>query len=1150
MEATGKTPGRVAGEDPYEALSWQFKESVEEVTKRLGTNAAQGLDSDTAAYRLEKHGPNSLTPPRQTPWWLLLFAQFTDLFSLLLLFAAAICVLAFALDPQEDMHLYLAGFLFSVVLATSLFSFYQERESKKTLREFSKMLPPKATVVRDGGRLQIIDASELVVGDIVIINLGDRIPADVRVAENNHLSVDNSALTGESEPCERAVDQTSDHVLETANVAFFGTLAVEGSAKAIVVATGDSTMFGSIAALTGSAGARAGSTTLQKDIHHFVVTVTCFAVMIGVFFFVVGLLKGTKIIRNLVYSIGIIVSNVPEGLIATVTVSLTASARRMARRNVLVKRLEAIETLGSSTAICTDKTGTLTQNRMSVAHLAYAGKVEVVHPEWAPPVPETAITSPEDRATHRGLQALLFGATHCSTAVFDCGPGTSANEPALERPINGDASEAGILRFMERFGSVELERQRHPRVAIVPFNSSNKYMVTVHSDPNTSALTLIMKGAPERVVERCRATGIGESTRELTETDKELIEKQVDYLAGKGERVLAFAQMELSPALENRIRQDSAEVPLEGLTFVGLISLVDPPRETVPRAVESCRLAGIRVIMVTGDHQATARSIAEQVGIVTGPVEGDDEAIPDSYENALVVHGADIPSFSEETWNSVLSHHEVVFARTSPQQKLEIVRELQRLHHIVAVTGDGVNDAPALKTANTGIAMGISGSEVSREAADIVLLDDNFASIVSGVEEGRLIFDNLKKSISYTLTSNVPQLIPFILYLLLQIPLPLTTVLILCIDLGTDIFPAISLAYEKPEWDVMRRPPRNRKRNRLLNARLLSFSMLQLGIIQSFGGFFSYFVVMNQYGFSPRTLLHLDAEGRFGTERLSDQRWLYLERTKPRGTGIAAQWFANDTETLRPFFTSTVPGFRPQRKERFNQVVAGQTTEVQGLGKVPSAPEFNNMVKIIASRTGRPPCLQYGCLLGAANKTTLNDAACYDPSVNPGDLYLVGILKGDLNGRVDPGRGLRQGCFDLLAPRQERGIVETSQTAFFASVVVSQVFTLLTTKTRVLSIFQHGIQNRAILGSLLMEIAIAICLVYLPVFKHALNVRPLRLAAWVPAVPFGMLILSFDELRKLCIRRHLRRLVAIQEGTASRPGVLDSIAKYAYGTLW
>ncbi|PXF42701.1 Sodium/potassium-transporting ATPase subunit alpha-4 [Gracilariopsis chorda] len=477
--------------------------------------------------------------------------------------------------------------------------------------------------------------------------------------------------------------------------------------------------------MTARPEAEVGQTTLQKDIHHFVLNIAAFDVLVGLLFFIVGAIERTKMIQNIVYSIGIIVSNILEGLVATVIVSLTASAIRMGRKKVLIKQLDSIESLWSTTVICTDKTGTLTENRMAVSYVVCGGRTEEVTSSWL---------SPNQRRATDG--ACCYG----------------------------DASEARIFRYTQASHDVAGVRRNNPTVTTTPFKSKNKYMVAVHKCPNSDhLLRVVIKGAPEKILAKY---------------------KNVLNPGGASARVLSHK--DASPDLD--------AIPLSDMCFVGLISMIDPTRQTVRLAVQISKNAGIKVIMVTGDNRDTARSIAQQVGIINRDLAGQNES-KSKYDEAVVVTGSETQDCEEGRWDEILIHPEIVFARTSTQQKLEIVCNLQRMGEIVTVTGDGCKDAPALKKANTGVAMGVSGSEISREAASIVILDDNFSSIVSGIEKGRLIFDNLKKSIAYTLTSNIPQLIAFLIFITLKIPLPLTTVLILCIDLGTDIFPAIALAY-------------------------------------------------------------------------------------------------------------------------------------------------------------------------------------------------------------------------------------------------------------------------------------------------------------------------------------------------------------------
>lgn len=1130
-------------------LIWQHKAEVDAVVKRLGTNQHTGLTSIEVIKRLNKFGPNTLTPLPTEPMWKKVLVHFTDFFSLMLQFAAILCFLAYITEPDETMHLYLGLFLYSVVIVTSLFSFMQQYRSDQTLHKFRNFLPPKAVVLRDEGETYTINASELVVGDIIQLRLGDKIPADVRLLTSNRFTVDNSSLTGESEPVELTSEVSHSNPMEASNLAFFGCLVLDGSCTGVVIATGDCTVFGQIARMTARPETEVVQTTLQKDIHHFVVSIAAFAVLVGLLFFIFGAIQGTKLIHNIVYSIGIIVSNIPEGLVATVIVSLTASAKRMATKKVLVKRLDAVESLGSTTVICTDKTGTLTENRMTVSHIVCGGRVEEVTPSWLSPNQRQCETDEREVGIRRCLDSLIYGASLCSTAVFDnTDLILNADTPLTERVVCGDASEAGIFRFTQAIHDVTGFRRSNPMVATIPFNSKNKYMVTVHKYPDSRhLLRVVMKGAPEKILAKCKDILSPGGVRQLNERDVSLIERQLTYLAGRGERVLGYAELCLSPQASAQVlagkdaARDLDAIPLSDMCFVGLISMTDPPRQTVPLAVQTSKNAGIKVIMVTGDHPDTARSIAQQVGIFTREIAEEIQPNP-KFDTAVLMTGSQIQGCDEDRWDEILSHPEIVFARTSPQQKLEIVYNLQRKGEIVTVTGDGCNDAPALKQANTGVAMGVSGSEVSREAANIVILDDNFSSIVSGIEEGRLIFDNLKKSIAYTLTSNIPQLIPFLIFITLKIPLPLTTVLILCIDLGTDIFPAIALAYEKPESDIMRRPPRDRENDRLLNRRLMSYSALQLGVMQTFAGFFAYFVVMADYGLPPMTLLFLDSGLHFASERPSSQRWMFTLQEHSSGLAYDAGWFTRENAAFSKYFGTEHFGFLEQHEDIFSRLQTSDILEAKGA-------QFDNMVKIIGFETKKPPCLAFTCKLDSNPELAIdNNVQCFDPSYNRGSVMLIKEPGRFLNSRVKRGRGPREGCFDLWTPRREGELLRRAQTAFFAAIVVAQVFTVFACKTRILSLFQQGINNSALVSALVLEVLVSLVLVYSPLFRPGLDIRPLKWTHWVLAVPFGLLILVYDECRKCCIRRHIHNISGL---VVPGRGWKDRLAQWIHDyTLW
>merc|ERR1711910_96449 len=968
------------------------KVDVDVLCKRFNTHRENGLTASQAKANLEKHGPNELTPPPTTPEWIKFCKCLFSGFAMLLWFGAILCFIAYGIqasayeEPPDD-NLYLGIVLSAVVTVTGIFSYYQEAKSAKIMESFKNLVPQYAVVRRNGEKITV-KAAELTLGDIVEIKFGDRVPADLRVIEARGFKVDNSSLTGESEPQTRSPDFTNENPLETRNLAFFSTNAVEGTCLGMVVNIGDNTVMGRIAGL--ASGLESDETPIAKEIEHFIHIITAVAVFLGVTFFIIAFILGYNWLDAVIFLIGIIVANVPEGLLATVTVCLTLTAKRMAAKNCLVKNLEAVETLGSTSCICSDKTGTLTQNRMTVAHMWFDNKI--VEADTS----EDQSGSAFDK-TAAGWKTLERVAMLCNRAEFKGGQDSVS---ILKREVNGDASEAAILKCTELTnGNVMEYRAKNKKLVEIPFNSTNKFQVSVHetSDPSDKRALLVMKGAPERILQRCSTIVIDGTERPMTQEWKNAFETAYMELGGLGERVLGFCDFML-PADKYPtgypFDADDVNFPVDGLRFVGLMSMIDPPRAAVPDAVLKCRSAGIKVIMVTGDHPITAKAIARSVGIISEGTETVEDiatrkGIPVQEVNpreamAAVVHGGEIKDLSEKALDEILMYHtEIVFARTSPQQKLIIVEGCQRMGRIVAVTGDGVNDSPALKKADIGVAMGIAGSDVSKQAADMILLDDNFASIVTGVEEGRLIFDNLKKSIAYTLTSNIPEISPFLLFILADVPLPLGTGSILCIDLGTDMVPAISMAYEFAESDIMKRQPRNPFTDKLVNERLISMAYGQIGMIQASAGFFVYFVIMCENGFWPGKLLGLrrawDSQAVNDLEDSYGQEWTYADR------------------------------------------------------------------KI----------LEYTC-----------------------------------------------------------------HTAFFVSIVIVQWADLIICKTRKNSVFQQGMKNHFMNFGLFFETALAAFLSYTPGMDKGLRMYPLKFNWWLPALPFSLLIFTYDETRKYLLRRN------------------------------
>ncbi|KAL0490061.1 sodium/potassium-transporting ATPase subunit alpha [Acrasis kona] len=849
--------------------------------------SSKGLSSTAAHQRYQLNGPNRLKPPKETSQFIVFFRNFTNFFALLMEGAAVLCLIAFFISLGQSLNakteiiydnLYIAVVLIFIVVANALFTYFQERSSSNVAKEFAKMAPTdNIIVIRDGKELGV-KPDQLVIGDLVKIKLGDRIPADIRILHCADFTVDNSSLTGEVEPQARSPNNTSKNPLETKNLAFFGTSAMQGSCLGLVIQTGDGTAIGRIAQLVGQT--KPGKTPLRIEIDSFCHIITAVAVVEGLFFLVLGFILNSKpdfAINNIITAIGIIVANVPEALLPTVTASLTLTAKRMKDKNVMVKNLEAVETLGSCTTVCSDKTGTLTQNRMTVAHVWYDGGIRLCN------------TSVNDKKADFSLDAPTFQklqrcATLCSSAKFVEDP-INLEKHVLKRATIGDASESALIKFVHPLRDIYEYRTEMPLIYTIPFNSKNKWQLNVCQSEDKSKTVVMMKGAPEMVLQYCDRYMMEGNILPKDDDFEKRFNATIKTLSSYGERILGFCELDISNQPDDvivsqineqgllnvkKLQPTDLNLPRKQMCFIGLTALIDPPKEGVPEAVSLCNEAGIRVVMVTGDHPDTAKAIARQVNIIKGDTVEDimerenipRDQVPEERVDAVVVAGTDISVLTEKDWRSILKKRQIVFARTSPQQKLVIVERFQNNGEFVAVTGDGVNDSPALKKADIGIAMNISGSQVSKDSADMILLDDNFASIVSGIEQGRLIFDNLKKSIAYTVTHNVAELTPVLISFISGIPLPLGTLLMLSVDLGLDMIPAILYAYEPSESDIMKRPPRKRT-DRLVTLNLLLYCYLQAGVVVSCGGFFAYLLVYARNGFEPSSLPLLYFNGYF-----------------------------------------------------------------------------------------------------------------------------------------------------------------------------------------------------------------------------------------------------------------------------------------------
>ena len=775
---------------------------VKELFDLLATSP-QGLTSEEAAERLAKYGPNTLVEKKRTSIAYKFLADLKDLFGVLLLFASLLA----ALVGMWELSL----IILLVVLVNTVFGLFQEWRAEKAMETLKSWMPEYAKVVRDG-ELKKILVKELVPGDLIVLDEGDRVPADARLIEAFDLWTNNVPLTGESEPQPRSakpikvIDAT---FLDVPNLVFMSTSVAKGQGKAVVIKTGMDTKFGQIASLTQEIAEE--SSPLQKEIAYTAKYDFILAITVGVIFFLVSdIWLHASVYSSILFMIGVMVACVPEGLQVTVSSALAINVLKMVKENVLVKRLSSVQTLGSVTVICTDKTGTITTGEMTVKKMWISDKViEVSGAGYTPTGSFHCDGKTLEKEESQTVEKLLEISALCNSAKV---------EPPSDRnrswSIVGDPTDGALLVATLKYGlNVQSMLAQKPIIHIKPFDSKRKRMTTFHKCQNKTCA--YSKGAPRSILSACSRIVVESGIVGLTSEHMNSVEAKIHEFANEGLRVIAIAYKEL-PENESFKSKDVEK----DMILVGLAAMKDPPRPEVREAVRLAKHAGIRTVIITGDYGPTAKAIAEEVGIV----------VP---EKSHIIRGVDLERMEDSQIVDEVKKENVIFARVSPEQKLRIVTVLKRHGEIVAVTGDGANDAPSLKEADIGIAMGASGTDVAREAADIVLLDDSFASIVKAVESGRTIYENLRRFIVYVFSHNWAELFPYVLYAVLALPLPLLAVQVLAIDLGIDVIPSLALSREPTETGIMKEPPRSVK-ERLFNKKVFLRSFY-IGLIIAAG---------------------------------------------------------------------------------------------------------------------------------------------------------------------------------------------------------------------------------------------------------------------------------------------------------------------------
>jgi len=836
-----------------------YRKTIKETESGLDTSLRSGLSETEVKQRLEKIGFNQLKEGKKRTVWNMFSDQFKNVLIIILLISAVVSVL---LGEITD-----AIVIGIIVLLNAIMSVLQEYRAEKSLDALKKMTVPETLVIRDG-RQKKIKSLQLVPGDIVLLESGDRIPADLRLVELSDMRIQEAVLTGESEPVEkntRIIDAEDVSLGDRTNMAYMGTSVIAGRGKGVVVVTGMDTQMGQIAGMLQEQ--KQGLTPLQKKLNQVGKNLGVLILFIIAIVVLVGCLRGIDFFDMFMTGISLAVAAVPEGLPAVVTIVLALGVQRMIKKNAIVRRLPAVETLGATTVICSDKTGTLTQNQMTVQKLVLSDREIAIEGAGYQPFgqfrQDGQSVQPSDDQT---MALLLKAATLCNNAVL------RQNEDSQHWEIIGDPTEGSLVVAAAKAGyQKEGLENEYPRLKEFPFDSDRKRMSTINQIPEGGNM-LFVKGAPEQMIDLCTKYRENEQTRQLSESMKERIVKQNKVLASQALRVLAIAYREITPQEKERLEKneklDSDQME-DQLIYLGLMAMIDPPRKEAAQAVQICRKAGIRPIMITGDYSLTAQAIATQLDIYR----------PDDR----IISGSELEKMTQSELEKVVLKT-TIFARVSPRHKRRIVRALQKNNQVVAMTGDGVNDAPALKESDIGVAMGITGTDVSKEAADMILIDDNFSSIVSAVEEGRKIYQNIRKFIRYLLSCNLGEIITIFVAILIGLPRPLLPIQILWVNLVTDGFPALALGLDPGEADLMKHPPRDPDEG--IFSGKMGFNIFSQGI---FIGMIT--LIAFYYGYSQYSLV-IGETMAFGTLSFS-QLWQSLNSRSEQYSLIKLGIFTN-----------------------------------------------------------------------------------------------------------------------------------------------------------------------------------------------------------------------------------------------------------------